>query len=37
MSVVRNPAELLVPGRPLTLASVADVQKNLPSTVGMLM
>jgi transcription-repair coupling factor (superfamily II helicase) len=29
MSVVRNPAELLVPGRPLTLASVADGAEGL--------
>ena len=29
MSAVRNPAELLVPGRPLTLASVADGAEGL--------
>src|SRR5262245_25020480 len=29
MSVARNPAELLVPGRPLTLASVADGAEGL--------
>ena len=29
MSVVRNPAGLLVPGRPLTLASVADGAEGL--------